>query len=200
MQSITLTDNDLLIAIKNGDKSAYQHVFHTYYKYLCNFAFNIVKDKDSAEEIVQEIFYILWDKHSTIEIHTSLKAYLFRAVQNKCINQLKHIDIREKYKEYNQEQISHNEQQVDDAVSANELAIKINEAINELPTERKRIFILSRKQGLKNREIAETLDISIKTVENQMGKALKFLREKLEDYLPFFIIGIMVIIKYLKIK
>jgi len=187
MQIELLNDNDILIEIRSGNKNAYQHVFYTYYKYLVNFAFKMLHEKEASEEIVQDVFFNLWDKHETIEIHTSLKAYLFRSVQNRCINQVKHIEIREKYKEYNQEQNQFSSEGVEEKVAATELSMHIKNAVSQLPPERKRIFEMSRNDGLKNREIAEKLNLSIKTVENQMGRALKFLRTELVDFLPILI-------------
>ena len=174
---------------------AFDQLFRLYYAHLCNFAFQFLKEKEASEEIVQEVFYKLWEKHTELNIHSSFKSYLFQTVRNRCLNQIKHLATKEKYKIYNQEQISIQENTVSDFAVANELAQKIQESITSLPTERQRIFKMSRDEGLKYREIAEKLNISIKTVEAQIGKALKFLRTELADYLPAVLILFICFIK-----
>lgn len=147
---------------------------------------------------MQEMFFSFWQKKEKLEINTSLEAYLFRSVRNSCLNYLKHLKIREQYKLANNQEIRRKEQEVHDNVVALELQERIEHVINELPPERKKIFKMSRYEELKYKEIAEKLKISVKTVEAQMGKALKFLRLHLADYLSLFIIFISdILIKYL---
>ncbi len=102
---------------------------------------------------------------------------------NSCLNLIKHINIREEYKTYNELEIKNEEEKFEDSLHTSELELKIRETIDLLPTERRKVFILSRFEGLKYKEIAEKQNISIKTVENQMGKAIKFLREHLSEYI-----------------
>jgi RNA polymerase sigma-70 factor (ECF subfamily) len=197
LQLSTLIDSEkeLVQQIKAGNKLAFDQVFRLYYTHLCNFAFQFLKEKEAAEEITQEVFYKLWEKHEDLAIHSSFKSYLFQTVRNRCLNQIKHLATKEKYKVYNQEQISLQENTVSDAAVENELANKIQVSVTALPTERQKIFRLSRDEGLKYKEIASQLSISIKTVEAQMGKALKFLRVELADFLPTVIIFICYLIK-----
>lgn len=181
--------------IQSGDKTAFDQLFRIYYQYLCNYAFQIIKEIEAAEEIVQDVFVGLWEKKETVDIHTSPKSYLFRSVHNRCLNQIKHIDIRERYKAHNERVIGHSENEVAIEAEENELAVMIQKSIDELPPERKKIFKLSREQGLKNREIADQLGISVKTVENQMGKALKYLRVQLADYIHLLLtVGLLEIL------
>ena len=163
-------------------------LFRSHYSDLCAYANVYLKDPDASEEVVQEVFFKLWSKRDTIEITSSKQSYLFRAVRNGSLNLIKHINIREEYKAYNKREISYGETEHYDEVIASELEQKISKAIEELPTERRKIFILSRYEGLKYSEIAEKLGISPKTVENQMGKALKYMREHLKEYLTILII------------
>lgn len=188
MPEASHTDEQLIDLIKAGNKVAFDKVFRQYYQYLCNFAFQFLKEKEASEEVVQDFFFKLWDKREDLSIQSSLKSYLFRSVQNRCLNQIKHLTIKEKYKTYNQEQIHLQENTPSDYAVEVELAEKISLSIEALPKERQRIFNLSRNEGLKYKEIAEQLDISVKTVESQMGKALKFLREQLAEYLPSLIL------------
>lgn len=172
--------------IQSGDISAYEKIFKDYYSFLCRQAFKILNDADEAEEIVQEIFVRIWNKRQEISINSSLKNYLIQSVKNRCFNHIKHHAVRREYSnEYSKEQNF-----IDDAnpLITSELDKKIEKAINRLPVERKKIFLMSRQEGLKYKEIADALGISIKTVENQMGKALKHLREELVEYLTIAII------------
>lgn len=187
-----------LHSIRSGDEKAFEHLFKAQYPILCGYARKYLDDTDQAEEIVQEMFFSFWQKKEKLEINISLEAYLFRSVRNSCLNYLKHLKIREQYKLANNQEIKRKEQEVHDSVVALELQQRIEHVINQLPPERKKIFKMSRYEELKYKEIAEKLKISVKTVEAQMGKALKFLRLHLADYLSLFIIFISdILIKYL---
>lgn len=177
-------DEKLFESFKNGDKVAYEQLFKTHYNSLCRFAFSFIKDKDDAEDIVQELFVKLWSNSSKLEINTSIKAYLFRSVRNTCMNYLKHEKVKNLYfQNGSSTQVS---EEYTDHLANEELSHLIHASIEELPEKRKEIFLLSRSEGLKYAEIAKQLSISIKTVETQMGLALKFLREQLKHYLPLF--------------
>ena len=128
-------------------------------------------------------------------ITSSMKSYLFRAVRNGCLNVLKHIDIREEYKIRREQDIQENQSSREDEMIVSELEEKIRQAIDRLPMERRKVFIMSRYEGLTYSRIAEKLGISVKTVENQMGKALKTLREELSEYLPWLILFFTNLIK-----
>lgn len=174
--------------ISNISRSDFELLFRTHYSDLCAYANVYIKELDASEELVQEVFFKLWSKRESIEITSSMQSYLFRAVRNSSLNLIKHINIREDYKSHNEREISRSEMEHYDGMEASELEQKINEAIDELPSERRKIFIMSRYDGLKYSEIAEKLEISPKTVENQMGKALKYMREHLKEYLTYLII------------
>jgi RNA polymerase sigma-70 factor, ECF subfamily len=171
--------------IKAGDEKAFEALFRRYYAHLCLYATQILKNPSAAEEIVQELFVRFWEKREETEIETSLKNYLFRAVKNHCLNYIKHNQIK---REYSQKFLAENEpfSAEYDFESQTELFRKIEESISALPEKRQEIFRLSRQEGLKYREIAEKMNISIKTVETQMGLAIKTLREKLRDFLIIF--------------
>jgi len=177
--------------ISNITRPDFEVLFRNHYSNLCAYANVYLKDLEAAEELVQEVFFKLWSKRDSIEITSSMQSYLFRAVRNSSLNLIKHINIREEYKVHNEREISFGEMEHYDTLEASELEQKINKAIDELPTERRKIFIMSRYDGLKYGEIAEKLGISPKTVENQMGKALKYLRERLKEYLTYLVVVIM---------
>lgn len=178
-------ENLLFDKIKKGDEKAFEILFHKYYGHLCSFAAKIIKDDDSAEEIVQDLFVKIWEKRQQLAIETSVKNYLFRSVKNLCLNFIQHNKTKIQHA---QTVVSENENNFsdDDNYPEIDLAQKIEESINSLPGKRKEIFRLSRQEGLKYHEIAGKLNISIKTVETQMSLAIKSLREKLKKYNTFF--------------
>ncbi len=182
-----LNEIELFNRIKTGDKKAFEAVFKRYYQSLCLYATKILKNDSAAEEIVQDLFVKLWEKHRMINIQSSLKNYLLRSVKNQCLNYFKHNQIKERYiGEVKAE--TENFQLDEQNFTEPGLLQEIEKSINALPEKRRNIFLLSREEGLKYREIAEKLGISIKTVETQMGLAIKTLRVNLKNFSTFFIL------------
>jgi RNA polymerase sigma-70 factor (ECF subfamily) len=171
-----------------GDISDFEKLFKLHYSKLCSYANLFLNDPDAAEDVVQEVFFKLWKNRDELTVSTTIKSYLFRAVRNGCMNVIDHITVREAYKVVNEEDIRDSERHLIDEAVVSELEQRIRETIDELPVERRKIFIMSRFDGLKYREIADQLNISVKTVENQMYQALRFLRERLVDYLPLLLV------------
>ena len=169
-------------------RQEFEVLFRNNYGPLCSYANQFLKDLDAAEEVVQEVMFKLWTNRNTIVIETSVKGYLFRAVRNGCLNVIKHLNIREQYKTIKESEPPPSWNSFEDHIIVSELQIKIREAIDHLPVERKKVFIMSRYDGLTYQQIATKLNISVKTVENQMGAALKTLRLELSDYLPWLIL------------
>lgn len=162
------------------DPNTYEMVFKEFYAPLTIYAHTIVKDRDESEDIVQSVFADLWSQRSKLKIHTSLKAFLYKAVYFKSLNHIKHKKV-----------VTRHELSVDKNVSLDydpalesELSHKIKTTIEGLPPQCQKIFIMSRHQGLKYKEIAQKLELSQKTIEHQMGKALRVLRSELKEYLP----------------
>ena len=184
---LNLTTTEVHNIFKIETKADFEKLFNTYYSNLCAYANNFLKDVDASEEVVQEVLFKLWTNRESIEITSSVQSYLFRAVRNVSLNVLKHINIREDYKQQNEYE-RQNELSSEDEMIVSELEQRIRHTIDLLPMERKKIFIMSRYEGLKYKEIADKLNISVSTVENQMVKALKFLRDELKDYLPWLIL------------
>jgi RNA polymerase sigma-70 factor (ECF subfamily) len=170
------------------DIADFEKLFKSQYSKLCSYANLFLNDPDAAEDVVQEVFFKLWKNRDELSINTTLKSYLFRAVRNGCMNVIDHISVRDAYKVVNEEDIRDYESNLIDETIVSELEQRIRESIDQLPSERRKIFILSRFEGLKYREIADKLNISVKTVENQMYQALRFLRENLVDYLPLILL------------
>jgi len=150
------------------DIAEFEKLFKTEYSKLCSYANLFLNDPDAAEDVVQEVFFKLWKNREELNIQTTVKSYLFRAVRNGCMNVIDHLSIRDAYKLVNEEEIKESEANTIDEAIVSELEQKIRESIDLLPSERRKIFIMSRFDGLKYREIADQLNISVKTVENQM--------------------------------
>lgn len=174
--------------LKEGEETAFEMIFKSHYQALCNYAFTFLHDRDEAEEIVQSTFLNIWEKRKVIEVQTSLKSYLFRAVRNTCLNVLKHAKIRQHHATETVALTNPGHEDVTEQVHATELEAKIANAMEALPEQCRLIFKMSRFEELKYAEIAEHLNLSVKTVENQMGKALKIMREQLKEFLPILLI------------
>lgn len=165
-------------------------LFRTYYEPLCNYAYSFLRDKEDAEEVVQSTFLLVWEKRETLEIRTSLKSYLYAMVRNACLNVLKHQKIRQRHEEEETALAERSRDAIAHTVAGNELEQRIQEAVEQLPEQCRMVFKLSRFEELKYSEIAEQLNISVKTVENHMGKALRIMRERLKEYLPVIILSL----------
>lgn len=177
------TDNDLLSLLTNNEDKAIDLIFRKYYTFLCKSIYRVIPDTQITEDLAQEVFYELWKKRAKINIKTSLKAYLKRATLNKALNYIRDqkIDFRNAPPKVDLESKNTT---IDQAIEADNLQQKIDRAIDSLPEKCRLVFVLSRFEEMSYQQIADTLDISIKTVENQISKALKSLRKSLAEYLP----------------
>ena len=176
------TDEQLITLLSTDDGKVIEVIFKRYYVFLCRVLVRVLKDENMSEDLAQEVLYDIWRKRKTIHINTSLKAYLRRAAINKALNFIRDRKIKWEGEEQVPVQISkfiNAPQQIE----ADELQQFINEAIDALPERCRLIFSLSRFEEMTYQEIANHLDISIKTVENQISKALKLLRNSLSHYL-----------------
>lgn len=168
----------LLQLIRQGDKLAFKHLFDTYFTPLCRFVHSYIADTTVAEELVLDIFTYLWENRRTLQIHLSFKAYLFQAARNKCLNEL-----RQKRRFVSLDEVSGelSEEMNTFGLEADELYHLIREAVMALPDKCRDVFRLSREENFTNKEIAEHLQISPKTVEAQITKALKRIKAHLGD-------------------
>lgn len=174
-----------IAAIKQGDARAFEALFRQFYESLCRYAQRILDDSAMAEEAVQDVFLKFWERRTALEITTGLKPYLYRAVHNHCMNQLKHGKIKQIHKEYVKNSANDESNATMEYMESRELQVRIELAVKELPEQCRRTFELSRFEHLSYQEIADVMGLSIKTVENQIGKALRQLRGSLADYLSF---------------
>jgi RNA polymerase sigma-70 factor, ECF subfamily len=189
----TLVSETLLIEqLTAQNESAFENVFKRYYKSLYAYAYTIVKDDAAADDMVQQVFYKLWNPGTKISIQSSIAAYLYRAVHNESLNYLKHQKIVVAHQKEIAPQMTSDSFSAAGTVVNKELEQKLRLALNALPEQCRTVFQLSRFENLKYYEIADQLGISVKTVENQMGKALKIMRMKLIDVLPivFFLLNL----------
>ena len=186
-------ENQLLEQFNLGNKQAFETLFRNYYAPLCVFAAKYISNKHDCEEIVQGLFFKLWENRKAFQITTSLKSYLFGSVKNQCFNYLKHQRIRNEHRLETIREYETNLEADFDFPETN-LLQKISDSIDALPPRRREIFKMSREQGLKYQEIADQLGLSVKTVETHLGLALKSLRESLKQYrkilISFFMCGI----------
>ena len=180
--------------LKSGNHKSYEILFRHFYAPLCNYAYSILRDSDEAEDMTQKVFCKLWEQRERIEIHTSVKSYLYRAVHNDCMNRIKQYSIRTEHNEfyaYEKDLISN---EVESAVLATDLEQQIEIIIENMPPRCREVFKMSRQQQLSYSEIAQTLQISANTVETQIVKALRMLRTGLKDYL--IILTLLFILKW----
>lgn len=185
-----MSDTILIDRLKKGDKAAFDELFRSHYKYLVVIAHKYLNDTDGARDMVQDVFLDIWNRRESLKIDQSAKFFLRRAVINKCL-------ARKRKSEritVNSELVSidnRGDNSTTDQVAFNDINDFVNNVINELPERCREVFILSRKMEMSHKEIAAKLNISTKTIENQMTKALKIMRVELKSKGFLSIIGII---------
>lgn len=173
-------DIQIIQRIKDGDQKAFDSLFRKYYKYLVVTAYHYVKDNNQAKDMAQEIFCDIWQRRKEIKINHP-KAFLRRAVVNKCLATIRknsRIDYSDETSSFDIQ----SKKYVDEEISFNEVNQILKRVVESLPDRCKEIFKLSRFEQLSHKEIAAQLDISVKTIENQMTKALKIVRKELKEH------------------
>ncbi|MCL3850398.1 RNA polymerase sigma-70 factor [Parabacteroides sp. GYB001] len=173
-------------------RSNFDQIYVTYYFRMYRFAKEYVLFDEDAENIVQDVFLLLWEKRDVLDIRISLISYLFSLVKNRCLDYLRHRLVVEEYQQEFKAKLSSLESLNYTLTSEEDIERILTDAINKLPERCREIFLKSRIEGKKNREIAKELDISVSTVENQMTIALKKLKIELKDYLPLLLFLIFV--------
>ncbi|MEN8157170.1 MAG: RNA polymerase sigma-70 factor [Bacteroidota bacterium] len=189
MHSINGIDEPVLIErLSKGDTTAFELIFRHYYPGLVIYTSNFTRDHDQAEEIVQDFFSRLWEKHMNITSAQSLKSYCFQSVKNRALNFLRDKKVKSDYvneiEQLSRENLLFNE----DLYVTSELQDRIELAIGGLPDKCKEVFVLSRFKGFSNEEIAVNLNISKRTVETHISKAIKVLKAELKDYLGLLLL------------
>ena len=192
---MNLSEASILRKLKEGDEDTYVLLFREYYVPLCNYSRRFLGRKDLAEDIVSETFFNIWTKREILDIRTSLKAYLFQAVGKNSLYYLRKAKKEEMLEDYLIKHSTDNKglekftaETPSDLLLLKDLSEKIQAGIDRLPPQQQTAFKLKRYEGKKNREIAEIMGLSIKTVEMHLAKAMLSLRIYLKDYIPEFLI------------
>ncbi len=191
MQISKAIEKKTLEKLKEGDSKAFESVFRSWYEPMVNFADEYISDTESAKNIVQNIFMQLWEKHALVDPDSNLKSYIYMATRNACLSHLRHLRVEtaffEKVKK-NSENLQLNYEALHELdiekIDFSQLEKLIQDTIDALPERCREVFLLSRYEELKNKEIAEKLDITVKAVEANITRALTKLRENTRDYLP----------------
>jgi len=189
---MNITEEDTYL-LNRETEAEFEKVFKANFKNLYAYANTIVHDDVMAEEMVQNVFCRLWEKREQIQIRESVGAYLYRSVYHESLNYLKHLKVRDAYQTYVVNHMADTDSGTYE-IELGELEDRLGIALQELPEKCRTIFQMSRFEELKYQEIADKLDIPVKTVENQMGKALKLLRLKLADFLPVALILLLIVL------
>lgn len=181
MKTDDYNENDILIeSLRNGDEKAYTYLIDTYHHKLCVYANSLVKNIYSAEDIVQNVFIKVWEQRTRLKKDHAIKSFLYKLTYNEFIDLYRKnqslFSLEKSYHDALNSVI-----QEDDSESFQQIIKVVNKEIQNLPPKCKEVFILSKKEGLTNIEIAEHLDVSIKTVEAQITKAFSILRSSLEE-------------------
>ncbi len=189
MSSLLSSESEMIRQLREGNENAFEHIFKKHFTGLCLFAEHFLKDTHAAENIVEDLFCDLWANARTISINVSLQGYLYKSVFNRCLKFLRHKGIEHKYLLDHQSFLNTDDN--NDALKSDplinliskELEERISQAIQKLPFQCRKIFMLHRFQNLSYPEIAVELSCSVNTVKTQMSRALEKLRTELSDYL-----------------
>jgi RNA polymerase sigma-70 factor, ECF subfamily len=173
---------------KSSPDAAFEAAFRMYFKPLSFYAVKLVRDMDTSKEIVHEVFIKLWEKRFSVNLEASLRPYLFTAVHNRCLNHLRNTAKFHKENAPDIQGVKEMTEKDYPLLEKEELEIQVNVAVSELPERCSEVFLMSRMEGMKYKEIADKLGISVKAVEAQMTKALRILRERLSGYLDVVIL------------
>lgn len=171
--------------LKKGDILAFEELFRTFYAPMCDYCMRYVSDLDTAQEIVQDLFFKIWVRREEIVFNTSIKSYLYRSLHNQALNHLNHLKIHDRYQQFIEIRAKTDINYPTDVLEEQDMERIMKIALGKLPEKRRKIFELSRFENLKYNEIADRLNISVKTVESQMTKALEQLRKVLDNYLSW---------------
>jgi len=178
-----LSEQELLARLRAGDADAFDAIFRSLYPPLVGLAEGMLRQRAVAEETVQDVMLELWRRRESLVLEESLRAYLFRAVRNRALNHLRHEKVERRGEPFAAGESS-SPPSAQDALEEEEIDAALREAVGALPERCREVFELSRVRGLRYAEIAAAMGISVKTVEAQMGKALRLLRERLAPWLP----------------
>ncbi|WP_419699519.1 RNA polymerase sigma-70 factor [Mucilaginibacter sp. NFX135] len=179
-----MDNKEMTADLVSENEAVFEQLFKKHFRELHAYAFSLLKDWDVAEEIVQSLFLKLWEKNEWSHIQTSIKSYLYKSVYHESLNYIRRQKVQLKYQTSTAYAMKNDTDDAAGKLKMSELEHHLNNALGKLPEKCRAIFQLSRFQELKYQEIANQLDISIKTVETHMGKALRILRKEMKEFLP----------------
>ena len=182
LREVNKEDLFILGRMAQGDKNAFRFFFDKYYTDLCNFINYYINDAEMAEELAQDIYVYLWENREKIKIRSSFKSYLYSASKNKSLNYIRNEKIKQRLFKNYQEQQTDSGLPEESYLDTSQLQEILKKSIDSLPERCREIYILSREKELTHKEIAERLNLSPKSVENQIGIALKKMREQLQPF------------------
>jgi RNA polymerase sigma-70 factor (ECF subfamily) len=170
-----MDERGLIQRIQAGDVAAFEQLFRAYHPRLCGFAFSMLRDRAVSEELVQDLFMSIWEKRGRLDVQTSVRAYLFGALRNRALNRSARARMEEQWTE-----LSAQAEGVA-AVEYSDIGERVRDAVAALPAACRNALTLRWQEDMSYAEIAETLGVSVKTVENNLARARALLREKLPD-------------------
>jgi len=183
-----IKDQTLVIQLKDGSQLAFKQLFDRYTPRIYRFAISYLKSDADAEELVQDVFLKLWEKRETLDESQNIRAYIFKIAINSIYNLSKRKNYRQVYNEFVKNNFTQGNEFTWNEVVYNELVDSLNLHIDKMPAQRRDIFLMSRKDGLSNQEIAKNLNISLRTVENQIYRSVSYLREQLKPNSVFLLL------------
>ena len=187
-----LLEQEIIKKIKLGDRHAFEYLFKSYYALLCHYAFDLLKNEETAKEAVQEILIKIWENKENLNISASIRSYLYRSVHNQCLNWIKHNQVIKNLQDKYYEEIHQNadllqyseEENILEDYFYDGLEHDLKEAVQSLPEQCRIVFKMSRFDHLRHDQISQDLNISVNTVKTQIGRALEkirlLIREKIE--------------------
>ena len=187
------SEDRLVHGLKNGDEKVFEELFKTYYTPLCEYCMRYVSDADMAEEIVQDLFFKMWVKREELNINVSIKAYIFTSLRNHALNYISRLKIQDRYNQFIVIRSKSDVEHPVDVLEEKDMERIMKQAIAMLPEKRREIFEMSRFEDMKYLEIAEKLNVSVKTVESQMSKALEHMRKVLSKFLALIVTGLFLL-------
>ncbi len=183
-----IKDQTLVIQLKDGSQLAFKQLFDRYTPRIYRFAISYLKSDADAEELVQDVFLKLWEKRETLDEYQNIRSYIFKIAINSIYNLSKRKNYKQVYNEFVKNNFTQGNEFTWNEVVYNELVDSLNLHIDKMPAQRRDIFLMSRKDGLSNQEIAKNLNISLRTVENQIYRSVSYLREQLKPNSVFLLL------------
>ncbi len=191
-EEITTPEDLVFTLFKQGREEAFESIFRANYDRIMGFCVQFIGDKDQAQNITQEAFLKLWLNREKIEIYNGIRSFLYTSAKTDCLNFIRHKKVVCKYEnkqlQYKEDQLNQEVLESFDDDGFSELENLIDQLVDKLPEKCREVFIKSRFEGKKNREIAEEMNISVKSVEADMTRALKILKTELTEYLPLLLV------------